>query len=269
MQRLVDETKHVDRVKDSAQTSETQTDDEMKTDRDVEFDRAIPQVEITLKRMPYMADDEKDRWGHTGTARANIAASLQHPEGTTDGGWAARNRGKTVLQQHCEFFDADHDGVIWPMDTFFGFHKLGFGILLSLLAVFVIHANFSYPTLPTFFPDPLFRIYIENIHKAKHGSDTGTYDNEGRFMPQKFEDIFSKYSTGKGSLTFWEAMNVLKGQRCIADPIGWGGAFFEWLATYIMLWPEDGRMKKEDIRRIYDGSLFYVIAEKRAANRLL
>jgi len=113
------------------------------------------------------------------------------------------------------------------MDTFFGFHKLGFGILLSLLAVFVIHANFSYPTLPTFFPDPLFRIYIENIHKAKHGSDTGTYDNEGRFMPQKFEDIFSKYSTGKGSLTFWEAMNVLKGQRCIADPIGWGGAFFE------------------------------------------
>jgi len=72
MQRLVDETKHVDRVKDSAQTSETQTDDEMKTDRDVEFDRAIPQVEITLKRMPYMADDEKDRWGHTGSAPAPV-----------------------------------------------------------------------------------------------------------------------------------------------------------------------------------------------------
>jgi hypothetical protein len=29
-----------------------------------------------------------------------------------------------------------------------------------------------------------------------------------------------------------------------------------------MLWPEDGRMKKEDIRGIYDGSLFYTWAEK-------
>lgn len=36
------------------------------------------------------------------------------------------------------------------------------------------------------------------------------------------------------------------------------------LATYILLWPEDGRMMKEDIRRIYDGSIFYEIAERRA-----
>jgi peroxygenase len=134
---------------------------------------------------------------------------------------------RQVLQQHCNFFDADHDGVIWPTDTLVGFHKLGFGILLSLVAVVVIHSNFSYPTLPTFLPDPFFRIYVDNIHKDKHGSDTGTYDNEGRFIPQKFEDIFSKYSTGEESLTFWEAMNLLKGQRCIMDPVGWGGAFFE------------------------------------------
>jgi hypothetical protein len=81
-------------------------------------------------------------------------------------------------------------------------------------------------------------------------------------------------------LTIWDVSNVLKGQRCIADPIGWGGAFFECkpnqyrhsrimlltkigIATYIMLWPEDGRMMKEDIRRIYDGSIFYTIAERR------
>ncbi|RKK74019.1 hypothetical protein BFJ63_vAg18540 [Fusarium oxysporum f. sp. narcissi] len=55
----------------------------------------------------------------------------------------------------------------------------------------------------------------------------------------------------------------MKGQRLIADPIGWGGALFEWLATWLMLWPEDGKMRKEDIRRIYDGSLFYVITARR------
>ena len=36
------------------------------------------------------------------------------------------------------------------------------------------------------------------------------------------------------------------------------------IATYIMLWPEDGRMRKEDIRGIYDGSIFYTIAARRA-----
>lgn len=129
-------------------------------------------------------------------------------------------------------------------------------------------------------PDPFFRVFLKNVHKDKHGSDTGTYDAEGRFLPQKFEDIFAKYADGRDYLTIWDVSNVLKGQRCIADPIGWGGAFFEckmdWyncslvalltnpgIATYIMLWPEDGRMMKEDIRRIYDGSIFYVLAERR------
>jgi len=36
------------------------------------------------------------------------------------------------------------------------------------------------------------------------------------------------------------------------------------LATYLMLWPEDGRMMKEDIRGIYDGSIFYTLAERRS-----
>jgi hypothetical protein len=34
-----------------------------------------------------------------------------------------------------------------------------------------------------------------------------------------------------------------------------------------MLWPEDGKMRKEDIRCIYDGSLFYVIAERRSGKK--
>lgn len=33
--------------------------------------------------------------------------------------------------------------------------------------------------------------------------------------------------------------------------------------TYLMLWPEDGKMRKEDVRRVYDGSIFYDIAAKR------
>ena len=31
-----------------------------------------------------------------------------------------------------------------------------------------------------------------------------------------------------------------------------------------MLWPDDGVMQKEDVRRVYDGSIFVDIASKRA-----
>ncbi|KAI0395209.1 Caleosin-domain-containing protein [Xylariaceae sp. FL0594] len=230
-------------------------------------DISISSVPVTVHRKPFVQPEHHFRLPHPGTARVNIAATYDRPYGTTEGGWDQKHRDKTVLQQHCEFFDTDHDGVIWPLDTYRGFRRLGFGIILSMLALFIIHANFSYPTCKTFIPDPFFRLYTERIHKDKHGSDTGTYDTEGRFLPQKFEDIFAKYGDGRDYLTFWDLRDLWKGQRCIADPIGWFGAFFEWIATWLMLWPEDGKMRKEDIRRIYDGSLFYVIAERRARKK--
>ncbi|KAI0116686.1 Caleosin-domain-containing protein [Hypoxylon sp. NC0597] len=228
---------------------------------------SISDVEITSRRKPFIQPEDDQRLPHPGTARVNVAATYEKPYGTTENGWARRHQDKTVLQQHCEFFDSDHDGVIWPQDTFWGFHQIGFGIILSLVAVFIIHGNFSYPTLSSWLPDPFFRIYTANVHKDKHGSDTGTYDTEGRFSPQHFEDIFAKYARGRDYMTIWDVLDLLKGQRCIMDPIGWFGAFFEWLATYLMLWPADGKMKKEDIRGIYDGSIFYTMANRRTAKK--
>jgi hypothetical protein len=93
--------------------------------------------------------------------------------------------------------------------------------------VLIIHSNFSYPTLPSVIPDPLLRIYIQNIHRCKHGSDSGTYDTEGRCIPQKFEDIFSKYAKDKVGLTIWDLWDFHKGQRMLIDPIGWFGQIFE------------------------------------------
>lgn len=43
------------------------------------------------------------------------------------------------------------------------------------------------------------------------------------------------------------------------------------LATYLLLWPEDGILRKEEVRRIYDGSIFQYKADeyarKHGANR--
>lgn len=65
------------------------------------------------------------------------------------------------------------------------------------------------------------------MHRARHGSDTGTYDAEGRFIPSKFEEIFTKYADGRDYLTVGDLVNVLKGQRNINDPIGMCGFIFE------------------------------------------
>ncbi|EDU41523.1 caleosin domain containing protein [Pyrenophora tritici-repentis Pt-1C-BFP] len=223
---------------------------------------SITNVPVTEERKPYI-NDKESKLQHAAVARANLAPSEQTPQGSTKDDWAKKHAHQTVLQQHCDFFDRDHDGVLWPQDTFIGFYRLGLGIFFSAFAVLVIHINFSYPTCPGWLPDPYFRLFLHNVHRARHGSDTGTYDTEGRFIPAKFEEIFTKYADGRDYLTFQDLRNVLSGQRNINDPIGWCGFIFEWSATYLMLWPEDGRLMKEDIRAVYDGSIFQKIADKR------
>lgn len=138
-----------------------------------------------------------------------------------------------VLQQHCDFFDLNSDGIITPFETYVAFRLLEWSIFLSLFATMVIHGGFSWFTLPPghWLPDPFFRIYLCNIHSAKHGSDSGTYDHEGRFRAQQFADFFSKYgkqmSDGEWGITFSQALHGAKSQRCIMDAFGTFAEFFE------------------------------------------
>jgi hypothetical protein len=59
------------------------------------------------------------------------------------------------------------------------------------------------------------------VDDEQHGSDSGTYDKEGRFVPQAFEDLFSKWDVGNsGSLSGGELWRMIKGNRLAADPYG-------------------------------------------------
>ncbi|GAA6040435.1 hypothetical protein JCM8097_004548 [Rhodosporidiobolus ruineniae] len=218
-------------------------------------------------------EDLAEKIAQPWVARANIAASVEKPYGTTEGGYAKKHADKPVLKQHVLFWDKDQDNIIWPLDTWRGFRELGYSFFWCTFAMSVIHFFFSYFTAPGFLPDPFFRIFLKNGHRSKHGSDTGVIDPEGRFIPAKFEEIFSKFDKdNKGGLTFIEGVKMIHGLRQAADPIGWAAECFEWGSTYLLIWPKDGVCDKESIRTIYDGSLFFVVAaaerERRAARRV-
>jgi len=88
------------------------------------FTTSIPQQPATEQRKPFKPTED-DVLQDAGTARATIAASREHPNGTTENDYAAKRQDRTVLQQHCEYWDPDGDGIIWPQDTYRGCRNWG------------------------------------------------------------------------------------------------------------------------------------------------
>ncbi|KAI0789171.1 Caleosin related protein-domain-containing protein [Abortiporus biennis] len=227
-------------------------------DFNVDVVTAIHSVPITEERKVWR---HNNRVKEAGVARANVAISEESPNGTTKGNYSKNHKHQTVLQQHVDFFDLNKDGIITPIETFLGFYAIGWSIFLSLFATLFVHFGLSYSTQTSWIPDPFFRINTANIHRAKHGSDTGTYDSEGRYIPQKFQDFFSKYgekhANGEWGITCWQTVKGVFGHRALFDVFGISANLFEWFSVWFTIWPADGVMTMEDIRGVYDGSFFH------------
>ncbi|KAJ4972688.1 hypothetical protein NE237_005862 [Protea cynaroides] len=142
------------------------------------------------------------------------------------------------LQKHAAFFDRNKDGLI----------------------------TLGKPSKGKF--SLLFPIEVKNIHKGKHGSDSGVYDTEGRFVPAKFEEIFHKHAhTNPNALTEEELSEMLKGNRVPKDFSGWLGSWAEWKALYLFCKDKDGLLCKDTIQGVFDGSLFEKLEESAAARK--
>ncbi|CAJ1932628.1 unnamed protein product [Sphenostylis stenocarpa] len=164
---------------------------------------------------------------------------------------------ENVLQKHAAFFDMNRDGLIYPWETFKGMREIGGGIFLSFGSAIFINVLLSQATRPGKFPSLLFPIEIKNIQLGKHGSDSGVYDTQGRFVPSKFEAIFSKHAhKNPNSLTYDELKEMIKANREPRDLKGRIGSSAEWSALYHLAKDKDGLLQKDTIRAVYDGSLF-------------
>nr|A8B479.1 RecName: Full=Peroxygenase; AltName: Full=Caleosin [Lilium longiflorum]ABK40508.1 pollen caleosin [Lilium longiflorum] len=195
-------------------------------------------------------------------ARALAAVDPAHPNGTE----GHEHHNMSVLQQRAAFFDRNNDGIVYPWETYQGFRAVGFGVLTSILGGFLINLGLSYRSQPSWIPSPVLSIHIKNIHRCKHGSDTESYDTEGRFEPSKFDAIFSKYAlTQPDALTSEEISTMLQVNRNLLDFIGWVASIAEWRLLYQIGKDEDGLLHKETIRGAFDGSLFERLEKDRAS----
>lgn len=80
----------------------------------------------------------------------------------------------------------------------------------------------------------------------------------GRFIPQKFEEVFSKWDKDNDDrLNFWDMWKMTEDLRVGFDFFGWFAAKFEWLTLWLLCHDEHGMVSREDIRGCFDGSLFY------------
>lgn len=176
----------------------------------------------------------------------------------------------TPLQRHVAFFDRNKDGVIYPSETYQGFRAIGCGVALSAAAAVFVNGGLGPKTvLENEKPAPFkFPIYVKNIHRGKHGSDSGVYDSNGRFVPEKFEEIFKKYAqTRPDALTGKELQEMMKANREPKDLKGWLGGFTEWKVLYSLCKDKDGFLHKDTVRAVYDGSLFERLEQERNSKK--
>lgn len=74
--------------------------DALKVDPNSIITTSIDAVPVTVERKPYQPGVDKPRLAHAGVARANLAATHERPEGTTENDWAQRHQDQTVRTVH-------------------------------------------------------------------------------------------------------------------------------------------------------------------------
>ncbi|KAL6861708.1 hypothetical protein ACP4OV_017408 [Aristida adscensionis] len=169
----------------------------------------------------------------------------------------------TARQKHVAFFDRNQDGIITASEIFEGYVAIGCDVVLSRTMASAISTGVGPITSPDDAPLPHLSIYIDLIHKAMHGSDTGALDAKGRFVPEKFEEIFTKHAKVRpDALTSSEVEEMIMANRDPLDPQSWGAPETEWGLIYKLASDEQGFLHKDSVKGIYDGSVFFKLEEE-------
>jgi peroxygenase len=202
-------------------------------------------------------DEVKGRVKKAG--RARVPAHIRKRVSVPDSG------SRTALQKHVDFFDSDRDGKITLLETYQGLRRLGLGAARSALFGGVINAALGSSTSGA----PSLTVDANHIDLGKHASDSGIYDEQGRFVQRSFDRLFALYDEdGDGALDREELSRFFERSR--TDLLGHLGSMAEF-GLLLTLAGEDRKGRKVLTRHrlelFYDGSLFYQLADEVATRR--
>jgi len=96
-------------------------------------------------------------------------------------------RERPELQRHADYFDPEGTGYVRVSQTYRGLRDLGVSRPWSALLSAIINGALGYVTQRKV----TLTIAIEHIARGKHASDTGIFDENGRFVPARFDALFA------------------------------------------------------------------------------
>lgn len=162
---------------------------------------------------------------------------------------------RTALQKHVDFFDRNGDRVTTVPETYSGLRALGMGRVASGLAAVVINTGLGVSTgAPWYFP---FTVHNDNIHQAKHDSDSDVYDDQGEFSAAKFEEMFARFDTDGNDALDGEEIDAMIAERRES----WLGSVASKAEFGLLLRVSgESELSRERMQAFYDGNLFYDLA---------
>ncbi len=170
---------------------------------------------------------------------------------------------QTPLQRHVAFFDRDGNGIITPKETYTGCRAIGCNIPVSAAAAMVINGAMGWPTSRGWLPT--LNINVERIQRAMHGSDTRLYNERGDFDAAAFDEFFARYDKDNdGCWSIGEFLERTRAQRNVFDIFGQTATMLEFGILYYLV-GHDGRISRDNLRKVYDGSLFIDLEAARQA----
>jgi hypothetical protein len=186
----------------------------------------------------------------------------------------ARETIGTALERHASFFDERGSGTVTPAQTYAGMKRLGVPLVLRALLTPVINGFLGSMTQG----HPSLSIRIDRIAHGKHPYDTGVFGADGAFDEAAFDALFAGLRDAD-AITAEEMRAVITARGDRLPQMGKiAGALGHWFSSrevgVFFLVAADAEknvggkrvpaVKRETLRRFYDGTLFHDIARRRA-----
>jgi hypothetical protein len=193
-----------------------------------------------------------------------VATSLDAPDAV----WQP----KTALQRHAAFFDPEGTGKVTMGQTWAGLGRLGVGFTYKVLLTPIINGFLGYLTQRKV----SFEILIEKIADGKHPFDTGTFGDDGEIDKAALAEVLEIAGTTSMTAKEMRAHILARGNRRpqMGKLAGTLGSWFSGKEVRLFFCLAADTTKKEDgedvpavtprtIRRLYDGTLFPLLARRR------